>query len=89
MTAEAPAPRAGAARLAEYQKVVHPGITTPFPAPVDAPAFEVIEDVVQADDGGDGDVPGGGQPGSDKLVRQPLLGRPLSAERQAAVIGGV
>ena len=79
---------AGAAGLAEHPQVVQARVAAPFAAPVDGPALDVVEHVVQPDDGGDGDVPGGGQPGGDELVSQLLLGRPLGAEGQPAVVGG-
>ena len=88
MTAEPPAPRPAAAGLTEYPQVVQTGVAATFAAPVDGPALDIIEHVVQPDDGGDGDVPGGGEPGGDQLVGQALLSRPLGAEGQAAVVGG-
>ena len=88
VAAEPPAPRPRAARLAEHPQVVHQRIAAPFPPPVDPPALDLVQHVVQPDDGGHGVVPGDGQPGRDELVGQPLLGRPLGAEGQPAVVGG-
>jgi hypothetical protein len=87
MAAEAPAPRRRAARLAEHPQVIQARIAAAFPAPVDGPALDLVQHVVQPDDGGDGDVSRDGEPAGDELVSQALLGRALRAERQAAVVG--
>src|SRR5581483_649985 len=86
MAAEAPAPGRRTAGLAEDPQVVQAGVAAPFAAPVDGPALDVIEDVVQPDTRGDGDVPGGGQPAGDQLVSTALLGWPLVRQGQATVV---
>src|SRR6185437_14257879 len=86
VAAEAPAPGRRTAGLAEDPQVIQAGVAAPFAAPVDGPALDLIEDVVQPDNRGDGYVPGGGQPAGDQLVSTALLGGPLVRQGQAAVV---
>ncbi len=86
MAAEPPAPRRRAAGLTEHLQVIKARVTPPFAAPADGPALDPIQDIVQADDGGHGDVPGLRKPAGDQLVGQPLLSRPLGVQRQPAVV---
>src|SRR6185437_2105902 len=75
--AESPAPRPRAARGAEHPQVVQAGVAAALAAPVDRPALGPVEDVVQAQDGGGGDVPSLGEPAGDQLYGLLLLGRAL------------
>jgi hypothetical protein len=56
VTAEPPSPRTVVARGAEHAEVVATGIAIPPPA--EAEPLGTVQDVLQSEDGGDGDVPG-------------------------------
>ena len=85
--AEAPAPGSVPARLAEDRDVVEQRVATALAAEVDRPAFELIQDVVEPHDQGDGHVAGRGQAGRDQPMDVAMLDRAHRGERQAAVIG--
>ena len=77
----------GAAGLAEHPQVVQLGVAATVALPVGHPALGVVEDVLQPDDRGHGDVTGRGQPAGHQLVREPLLAGGLGAQGQPAVVG--
>ena len=73
--AEAPGPGAMQVGFAEHAQPVQLWVPSTLAAPVDLPVLDMVEHVLQAHDGGCGDVAGFGQAGGDQLHGAALLPR--------------
>ena len=88
VAAEPPAPRRRAAGLAEHPQVVEAGVAAALAVEDRHEPLGVVEDVLQAHRGRDGDVPGRRETRRDQLHRGPLLCGALRVHGQPTVVGG-
>src|SRR6202453_4584324 len=73
MATEAPRPRALRVGFTEYLEPVHLWVPSTSSAPVHLPVLDLVEHVLQAHDGGRGDIAGLGQARRYQLHRAVLL----------------
>ena len=88
VAAEPPAPRRRAAGLAEHPQVVQAGVPAALAVEDRHEPLGVVEDVLQAHRGRDGDVPGRRETCRDQLHRGPLLGGSLRVHGEPTVVRG-
>ena len=88
VAAEPPAPRRRAAGLAEHPQVVQAGVPAALAVEDRHEPLGVVEDVLQAHRGRDGDVPGRRETRRDQPHRGPLLGGSLRVHGEPTVVRG-